>query len=104
MKNNKLIYIGLIVVLVIAAIYLYNENRNLSEQISDQDDIDKDEFCKPDKDWLIENCECIERNHIVCPEGFEVVGDFCLNETQNQYTSRLLKCSKYQCPPYSIDV
>ncbi len=71
----------------------------------------------PENYWLENNCECIERSNLKCPEGYSRVNEknFCykivydcpssyldlVNENCNQktiYTNILRACSEYQCP------
>lgn len=57
----------------------------------------------PDREWLIDNCKCVEYNGIPhCFEGFELVRGFCRNGTD--ITNRLISCSKYKCPEYFVEI
>jgi len=47
-------------------------------------------------DWLNENCDCIERNNLRCPEGYYVDGNLCRSEN-NTVTYPILGCSAYDC-------
>lgn len=49
------------------------------------------------KDWLVENCACVERNSTFCDSGYELNENFCVNETLNTFTNVLKGCSKYEC-------
>lgn len=51
------------------------------------------------KEWLAENCKCLERKIIECPEGYAPFEDkpFCYNQSLNKITNRYLICSKYEC-------
>ncbi len=48
-------------------------------------------------EWLVENCNCLEKERILCPEGFELseTGGRCIDE--NRFTNVLRACSKYNC-------
>ena len=47
--------------------------------------------------WLENNCECLENERPKCQEGFELVNDWCNNETRGVFTYALGGCSKYDC-------
>lgn len=47
--------------------------------------------------WLAENCKCLERNIIFCPEGFILKNQSCVNEQEKTFTNKLAGCSKYDC-------
>ena len=47
--------------------------------------------------WLAQNCKCLERNIIICPTGFALVNQACINQTEKTYTNTLLACSEYNC-------
>jgi len=49
----------------------------------------------PDKDWMVDNCDCIERNNLKCKEGYELKERICVKD--NLVTNVLLGCSKYDC-------
>lgn len=50
-----------------------------------------------DWEWVKDNCECIERNRLICGfEGYELgKRDFCWNE--KKFTNPREGCSKYDC-------
>ena len=48
-------------------------------------------------DWLVDNCECIERENLKCPDGFELEERVCRDKEKNTFTNVLLGCSKYDC-------
>src|SRR3989338_109476 len=57
----------------------------------------------PDREWLIDNCKCVEYNGIPhCLEGFELVKGVCRNGTS--ISNRLIACSRYKCPEYFVDI
>lgn len=47
------------------------------------------------EEWLYENCQCMEKERIKCPEGFELKGRIC--KAEGKWTNVLLACSKYNC-------
>ena len=56
-----------------------------------------------EKDYIRENCECVERNIFVCGfEGFEYGGEFC--EKGKEITNPIRKCSKFDCSGYIVEV
>ncbi len=48
-------------------------------------------------DWLKDNCNCIERDNLKCPEGFVLEPDAKLCKKGIDITNVLLGCSKYDC-------
>ena len=103
-KINKMMWIVIVIIVILAAAFLIQTMTSyIVKEI-------------PDKDWLVDNCECIERENLICPNGFEVVeGDrMCKKITLDcpselvidieglckeriTYTNPLLGCSKYDC-------
>lgn len=53
----------------------------------------------PEYEKLVNECKCIERNNLKCPEGFVLVENsrVCRDEAHNLVTNVLLGCSKYDC-------
>ena len=49
------------------------------------------------QEWLDENCQCINHEKIMCPSGFELKNQSCINEQENTYTNLLAGCSEYNC-------
>jgi len=49
------------------------------------------------QEWLAENCECLVKEKIYCPTGFEIINQTCKNENEGTFTSRLIGCSEYDC-------
>jgi hypothetical protein len=49
------------------------------------------------EEWLAENCDCVLKERVKCPEGFQLREQTCFNEKENSVTSRLLACSEYNC-------
>lgn len=47
--------------------------------------------------WLVDNCNCTERNNLKCPEGFVLESDIRLCRNKSEVTNVLLGCSKYDC-------
>ena len=47
------------------------------------------------EDELVDNCDCIKRERLKCPEGFELIGRSCKRD--GKWTNVLLGCSKYNC-------
>lgn len=47
------------------------------------------------REWLAENCECLEQNRFFCNKDFLLNGSWCSNG--KQYTNRLKACSMYNC-------
>ena len=50
-------------------------------------------------DWLVENCECIERENLRCNSGFKLNKEdrICVRENDGSITNVVLGCSKYEC-------
>lgn len=60
---------------------------------------------KADRDWLIQNCQCVEwEGEKRCPSGFEFLNDTCVNNTEKKFTNFLVACSKYECENYLVDL
>ena len=49
------------------------------------------------QEWLDENCNCLNRERIMCPSGFELKNQSCVNEATKLYTNKLLACSEFNC-------
>ena len=49
------------------------------------------------QEWLAENCNCLAHGRIMCPTGFELKNQSCVNEQQKTYTNLLAGCSEYNC-------
>ena len=107
MKKQKKIVAGTIVLLIILFGITFITNKMTSYIVEDE---------TPDIDWLVDNCECIERENLKCDEGFELFEEErlckrtiikCPSEivldiegickSEKQYTNVLLGCSKYNC-------
>jgi len=52
-------------------------------------------FGSEEHDLLVENCECIERENLFCPDGFELEERICVGD--GKFTNVQLGCSKYDC-------
>lgn len=93
MKLNKKLIKKIIVIavitLVVAVSLMLIGNQMRANAIKEQQE--KDDY----EEWLANNCECLARDRIFCPEGFELKGKMCYND--KFYTSRLAACSKYDC-------
>jgi len=86
-KDFRIITIILVLIgLVIVAILLKYPFK--TKTIDNQEEV---------KEWLSDNCVCIERNNFGCAFGFELKGSSCFNETTTEYTNRIILCSKYNC-------
>lgn len=84
--------LAIIVVLIFVVIFL-------SSQLNKKLEV------KADKEWLIQNCQCIEwEGEKKCPAGFELKKDTCINDTEKKFTNVLVACSKYECENYFVDL
>ena len=88
--NIVRILVIVIILLIFAVLYLFIQldkikRSDVGEEVCNEDNID----------WIIDNCECVERNIRTCPEGFELEGVRCRKD--NDITNSLLECSKYNC-------
>jgi len=89
-KQNKLdikriliiLVLTLIFVVIAISIYSYMTGKAVEEQ-------------EKLKDWLIDNCNCTEKNHIFCSDNYEYNGKYCVYENYFTYASK--GCSKYEC-------
>lgn len=98
--NKKIIFAILVLVLVAFAFVILTRKVPTSYivQGENESNIKVDNASQfRDEDWLIDNCNCIERNRLYCGfEGFELgKGDLCWKETTVTYPVR--GCSKYNC-------
>jgi len=91
-KDNSLIRILVIaiILLIFVVVYLFLQvdklrRMEIEEKVCNEEDID----------WILDNCECVERNIRTCREGFELDGKMCRRD--NEVTNSLLECSKYEC-------
>ena len=98
--NNINQFLAIIIaVLIIAVVFLAFAivSKNSSEAKNSSD--------IPDREWLSDNCECVEWNGArSCIEGFELKNNVCINITRNVKTNVLIACSQYKCPEYLVNV
>ncbi|MBR9701733.1 hypothetical protein GOV13_02315 [Candidatus Pacearchaeota archaeon] len=80
---KKLYLIGLVVIIILAGAFII-------QSIYFEEDI-------PSKDWLVDNCDCIERNNFRCLNGFELDAENRLCRGDGSVTNVILGCSKYNC-------
>lgn len=96
-KTGKILIYILAGVAVILGLLLIATNFYYNDKIIN-------EYSKnPDRDWMTNNCKCIEHNGTEsCPAGFVMVDGLC---TRNkEVTNKLIACSKYKCPEYIINI
>ncbi len=99
-KNNYtkiIIVLGILILLIIVFLTIKATiTANLIKQQEEQEKQKQKEMSNY-KDWLVENCKCIEQNITLCPKNYKLVGSVCRNETLKTFTNQLLACSKYNC-------
>jgi len=91
-KKIKNIMIVLIFLLIVGVIVV-----NVRNKIITTNAIKEQERQKAYEDWLVDNCECLEKERIKCKEGFELINGVCKNKTRKVFTNVLEACSKYYC-------
>jgi len=85
-KRKKLIILGIVIVILIVAAFFIP--KNISGNVV------KDNT--PGHYNLINNCECVERNNLICLEGFELDDDgFCRKDNFLAFPAK--GCSQYDC-------
>jgi len=90
-----------VLILLLIIIILFLRLDALTKQF--QMKLEDNEKALPDREWLIENCQCVEWNGpFKCPEGFELIGEIC--KKNKTYTNPLVLCSKYKCPEYYVNI
>ena len=106
-KDIKKVILTIVILIVVLILVIFVRKGLTSNIIESQ---------VPDIDWLIDNCECIERENLKCPQYFELVegkrmckrtitecpSELMLDikgicKTEILYTNVLLECSKYNC-------
>ncbi len=85
---RNLVVIGLVTVIVAFGLSLAGKQMT-ANAIKEQQE--QTEY----REWLAENCECLEEERFFCNEGFVLNGSWCFKE--EIYTNRLKACSKYDC-------
>ncbi len=90
-KGTKLIMI--LIALIILLIVIINVKKTITTNAIKKEQKEQQAY----EEWLVENCECIERERILCPKGFELKDNLCKNETKKIFTNVLAACSKYNC-------
>lgn len=90
-KGTKLIMI--LIALTILLIVTINVKKTITINAIKKEQKEQEAY----EEWLIENCECLERERILCPEGFELKNNLCKNETRKVLTNKLKACSRYNC-------
>jgi len=83
MKKGIAIFLIIVLVLVASFFVVKNMTGNVTEVDSDK------------HDWLNDNCDCVERENLMCPLGYEVEEGLCRRGTA--VTNPTLGCSKYEC-------
>ncbi|MEK6898067.1 MAG: hypothetical protein AABX28_01780 [Nanoarchaeota archaeon] len=92
MKIARNLIIALVVIALAAAIVVYSMNKiTIANTIKEQKE--QEVYAE----WLIDNCDCIEKDKIKCSDGFKLEGNLCRNETLKVFTNVLKACSKYEC-------
>jgi ABC-type bacteriocin/lantibiotic exporter with double-glycine peptidase domain len=94
-QKNKLemkrILIIAVVTLALIVLFFFVKNYMAARAIEEQQ--------KQEKYYnnLVENCVCLEKLHIICPEGYEYnrTSNFCVKDNYFTYSSK--KCSKFDC-------
>ncbi|MAH03173.1 hypothetical protein CMI39_00085 [Candidatus Pacearchaeota archaeon] len=85
MKIKNIILI-IAILIIISFVVIFAKNVSVANAIKEQ--IIYEEF-------LVENCDCLEKERIKCFEGYELGDKFC--RKGNDVTSSLRACSKYNC-------
>jgi len=90
METNKTEFKRILIILVLTLIFVilaisissYMTGKSVKEQ-------------EKLKDWLVDNCNCTEREHFICQENYEYNGKYCVYDKYFTYVSK--SCSKYNC-------
>jgi len=88
-KNIFLIIVGITLVVAVSLMLIGNKMRaNIIKAEQEQ---------KNYHDWLVENCECVVKDRIFCPDGFVLRDKLCYNTKIKAFANRLIGCSQYKC-------
>jgi len=87
---RNIIVIGMITIIVALSLML------IGRQIT-ANAIKEKQKLQAYEDWLVENCTCLAKERIMCPDGFELKGNWCFNNSKNYFTNILKACSQYNC-------
>lgn len=90
-KGSKLIVI--LIALTILLVITINVKKTITTNAIRKEQIEQQIY----EEWLAENCECLKRERILCPKGFELRNNLCKNETRKVFTNVLKACSNYNC-------
>jgi hypothetical protein len=82
----KRIFIILIATLLFVILIFYGYQKITSNAIKEQEKLHS---------WLIDNCNCTEKSHIICPSGYEYKEGYC--KSGEFFTLISKGCSKYDC-------
>ncbi len=99
-SSGRIMQILVVIIAILLLIIVFLTLVNKEEIESENDNI-------PDRDFLVNNCECVEYNGIrSCPVGFELNNEstLCRNTQEKTITNILISCSKYKCPEYFVDL
>lgn len=91
-KSKKLIQIMgviFIITLAVALLLMFIGNQMRTNAIKEN------QATENYTEWLANNCNCSARDRILCPDGFELKNNVCMNK--NGYTNVLEACSEYNC-------
>ena len=91
MENTKKLILTLALLTIIATAFIINEKITTANTIKEQKE--KQEF----REWLVDNCECVEKNITRCWEGFELSEDEKRCRKEGKITNVLKSCSRYDC-------
>ena len=91
MKKITKISLALGITLVVGLLLMTIGNKIKSDIIKENQE------AQEYQEWLVENCDCLKRERITCPTGFEMLNQTCRNEDAGTYTNKLLICSEYNC-------
>lgn len=104
-KSNKKIIIaviGIAILLFVAGVVYLSVNKILTakeEKRLAEEKLAQENYL----DWLVDNCECVEKNRYFCNEGFALEGETCVNHDAGSFTRRLIGCSRYNCSEEIIE-
>jgi hypothetical protein len=91
MKKINKIFLIVGITLAVALLLMTIGNKMKADAIKEKQDAENY------NEWLAENCNCLVKEKITCPTGFEILDKLCYNSAKGIYTSRVIKCSEYNC-------
>ncbi|MCR4284710.1 MAG: hypothetical protein NUV97_01535 [archaeon] len=88
-NNNIILIIGILIILGIVIISILPKDSPITKpkELSEQEKLES---------WLSDNCECVERERLYCPnDNFKLSDGICISK--GGYTNPSRGCSEYNC-------